>query len=153
MENSMTKFPTRIKVLQLEFWMKISDDNFDDRTPDCNSFIGPAIIGKDAWYYDGTGVSWFEYEGNSYATKGLAETFKYTLEVLDTAQLTHEQEKSLRALTYSLPKSQSALIKTIQTTLQKNYRVKSLREVGRSSQLSLLLFRKKQKIKKNELTN
>ena len=138
----MTKFPTRIKVLELEFWMKISDDNFDERTPDCDSFIGPAIIGKDAWYYDGTGVSWFEFEGNSYATKGLAKSFKYTLEVLDTAQLTYEQEKTLRAMAYSLPKSQSALIKTIQTTLQKNYRVKSLREVGRSAKLSHLQFRK-----------
>jgi hypothetical protein len=149
----MTKFPTRIKVLQLEFWMKISDDNFDDRTPDDNSFIGPAIIGKDAWYYDGTGVSWFEYKGNSYATKGLAESFKYALELFDTALLTNEQEKSLRAMAYSLPKSQSSLIKTIQTTLQKNYRAKSLREVGRRSQLDLLLFRKKQKMKKNKLTN
>lgn len=149
----MTKFPTRIKVLQLEFWMKISDDDFDDRTPEDNSFIGPAIIGKDAWYYDGTGVSWFEYKGNSYATKGLAESFKYTLELFDTDPLTNEQEQSLRSVAYSLPKSQSALIKTIQATLQKNYRVKSLRKVGRSARLDLLRFRKKQKMKKNGLTN
>ena len=146
MENLMTTFPTRIKVLELEFWMKFCADIFDDRTPDCDSFIGPAIIGKDAWYYDGTGVSWFEYKGNSYATKGLAETFKYTLEVLDTAQLTTLQEQSLRAMAHSLPKSQSALIKTIQTTLQKNYRVKSLREVGRNAKLSLLLFRKNERV-------
>lgn len=149
----MTTFPTRIKVLQLEFWMKISGDNFDDRTPEDNSFIGPAIIGKDAWYYDGTGVSWFEYKGNSYATKGLAESFKHMLEVLNTIPLTAEQEKALRAMAYSLPKSQSALIKTIRETLQKNYRAKSLREVGRSAKLDLLLFRKKQKMKKNKLTN
>lgn len=138
----MTTFPTRIKVLQLEFWMKIDDNDYNDRTPDSNSFIGPAIIGKDAWYYDATGVSWFEFAGNSYATRGLAEQFKFKLATLSVSPLTNEQVQHLRKLVNTLPKSHSTVIASIRQTLQNDYSHKSIRDTSRSMRKSFMIFEK-----------
>jgi hypothetical protein len=141
MENMMTTFPTRIKVLQLEYWMTVAVRAYERRTSDDDSFIGPAIIGKDAWYYDATGVSWFEFEGNSYATKGLVEDFKYKLKLLNTVLLSANQENDMEKLLNTLPKSQSEVMKSLRKVLYDHYQVKRLRTTGRKTRKMFLKAR------------
>lgn len=121
----------KLKVLQLEFWMKY-DDNWNERTKNHPSYIGPAIYNRDGWYLLGDDC-WFEYDGNAFKTTGLYETFKYQLKLLDIPLLTDDQAENIKTLCYSLPKSHNKLKKDLITVLRHDRESKSIRNIGRQS--------------------
>lgn len=117
-----------------------------DRT-ECRIPCGSPTIGKDGWYMLND-YSWFEYEGQSYVSFGLTDSFKYRLKILDTVLLTNEQIKTLRHMLYTLPKTHSELKKQITNTLRWQYDCRALRNTSREAAKMMLTFRKNHATKK-----
>ena len=131
----------KLKVLQLKFWMKY-DDNWNERTETHPSYIGPAIYNRDGWYMLGDNC-WFEYDGNSFKTVGLLETFKYDLQRYNTQPLTQEQVDKMRKIINTLPKSYSQVIDSLRETLYHDAQAKSIRNTGRMVRKQAIQFNKR----------
>lgn len=131
----------KLKVLQLEFWMKY-DDNWNERTKNHPSYIGPAIYTRDGWYLLGDNC-WFEFNGNSFKTVGLLETFNYELQRHNTQPLTQDQVDNMRKIINSLPKSHHKVIDSLRETLYHDAQAKSIRNTGRMAQKQAIQSRKR----------
>jgi hypothetical protein len=119
----------KLKVLQLDFWMKY-DDNWKERTKAHSSYCGPAIYNRDGWYLLGDN-SWFEFNGNSFKTLGLSEAFKYQLRTYNTQPLTQEQVDEMRKIVNALPKSHHRVIDSLRDALQHDAQAKATRNIGK----------------------
>lgn len=85
---------TRVKVLQLEYWMdsdRLCKDDLDRLEP-----VVP-VFNRDGYYYNRVlDVCWFEVDGKAYTTD--VEMFIYTVQLLDAARLNHKQVEALRMI-------------------------------------------------------
>ena len=83
---------TRVKVLQLEYWMD-SDNLFKDDLDRLEPVV--PVFKRDGYYYNRVlDVCWFEVDGKAYITD--VEMFIYTVQLLDATRLNHRQVEALR---------------------------------------------------------
>jgi len=81
----------KTKVLQLEFWMTNLDE---EELLECCKEIPPKF-NRDGYYCE-VNNAWFEIDGKAYST--LAESFHYTLDLLEAEKLNARQVEALQQI-------------------------------------------------------
>lgn len=89
----------RLKVLQLEPWMKRI---YRDRgVPILNEI--PPVLNRNGWYMRGK-ESWFELDGRAYTNDSLAAQFRYEMKGYDHVPYNKELARLVSLLVYKLPR-------------------------------------------------
>lgn len=106
----------KLKVLQLEAWMKCFDNpksiRFDKYLLKYYQTRKP-VIGRDGWYFQ-KGVSWFEKDGKAFfeikERDGLVDSFKYSLRLMSCRSFRQvEIEIIQKALLHKVPVDKKVL--------------------------------------------